>query len=146
MDTSLSGMAFYVPELKLGFQARLPAKASKEHIFFFEALAVCSAFHYFTDMMGQKMDRLVVYSDNTNTVSIFDSLHTILPYSRILISAMTKVLDNHIDFCMLHICGVDNPISDALSHYLNDLAISLCPGLVIQEFQPPQDALGAIKK
>jgi len=92
------------------------------------------------------MDCLIIYSDNTNTVSIFDSLCAIPPYSRILISVMTKVLDNHIDFCVLHICGVDNPISDALSHYLNDLAISLCPGLVIQEFQPPQDALGAIKK
>jgi hypothetical protein len=145
-DASLAGIAFYVPELKLGFQARLPAGASREHIFFFEAFAVCSAFHYFADMMDRKVDRLVVYSDNTNTVDIFDSLRAIPPYSRILISAITKVLDNHIDFRVLHIRGVDNSISDALSRYLNDLAISLCPGLVIREFEPPLDALGAIKK
>jgi len=39
-------------QTQVGFQACLPTKASEEHIFFFEALAVCSAFHLFADMAG----------------------------------------------------------------------------------------------
>src|SRR5882757_6804808 len=76
---------------------------------------------YFATADGKESDRLVVYLDNTNTVDIFDSLRAIPPYSRILILAITKVLDNHIDFHVLHICDINNSISDALSRYLNDL-------------------------
>jgi hypothetical protein len=59
---------------------------------------------------------------------------------------MNVVLDHDIDSRVLHIRGVDNIIADALSRFKNDLAVSLCPGLIIQPFQPPRDALGVPPK
>jgi hypothetical protein len=82
---------------------------------------------------------------SSNTVDIFNSLRASTPYNRILISAINVVLDHDIDFRVLHVRGVDNPIADAVSRFKNDLAVSLCPGLVIQNFEPPQDAMGAVR-
>ena len=56
---------------------------------------------------------------------------------------MDVTLDHKIDFRVLHVHGIDNPIADAISHFKNDLAVSLCLGLVIRNFEPPRDALGA---
>ena len=46
---------------------------------------------------------------------------------------MSLVLDHEIDFQVLHVRGIDNPVANALSHFKNDLAVSICPGLVIQD-------------
>ena len=59
---------------------------------------------------------------------------------------MDVTLDHEINFHILHVRSVDNPIADAISHFKNDLAVSLCPGLVIWNFKPPQDALGVVHK
>jgi hypothetical protein len=144
-DASAIGMAYYIPSLSLAFQCPIPTSAASEHIFFFEALAVCSVFH-FVSSFPSSSNRLVIYSDNTNTVDIFNSLRAIAPYNRLLISAMSVVLDHKIDFRVLHVRGTDNPIADALSRLKNDLAVSICPGLVIQTFEPPRDAMGATPK
>lgn len=145
-DASALGMGFYVPSLKLAFQCQLPPTGTSEHIFFFEALAVCSVFYIITTFLDRPPHRLVIYSDNTNTVNIFNSLRAIAPYNQVLISAMNVVLDHHIDFQVLHVRGVDNPIADAISRFKNDLAVSLCPSLVIRPFEPPCDALGVSSK
>lgn len=145
-DASAHGMAFYIPSLNSAFQCRLPSNASDEHIFFFEALAVCSVFHFVASSLKAPPQRLVIFSDNSNTVDIFNSLHAIAPYNRLLISAMNVVLDHDIDFRVLHVRGVDNPIADAVSRFKNDLAVSLCAGLVIRPFEPPRDALGVISE
>ena len=76
---------------------------------------------------------------------MFNSLRASDPYNRILILAMNVVLDHDIDFRVLHIRGVDNPVADAISRFKNDLAVSLCPGLVIQSFEPPRDVLGVVQ-
>jgi len=49
---------------------------------------------------------------------------------------MNAILDHEIDFRVLHVRGVENPIADAISRLKNDLVILLCPGLIIQSFQP----------
>jgi hypothetical protein len=144
-DASAHGMAIYIPSLKLALQCPLPPLASEKHIFFFEALAVCSAFHSVTSLI-ESPHRLVIYSDNTNTVDIFNSLRASAPYNQLLISAMNVVLDHNIDFRVLHVRGIDNPIADAISRFKNDLAVSLCSGLVIRSFEPPRDALGVDSK
>jgi hypothetical protein len=144
-DASAHGMAIYIPSLKLALQCPLPPLASEKHIFFFEALAVCSAFHCVTSLI-ESPHRLVIYSDNTNTVDIFNSLRACAPYNQLLISAMNVVLDHNIDFRVLHVRGIDNPIADAISRFKNDLAVSLCSGLVIRTFEPPRDALGVGSK
>ncbi len=88
----------------------------------------------------------MIYSDNTNSVDIFNSLRAIAPYNQLLISAMNIVLDHKIDYWVLHVREVDNPIADAVLCLRNDLVVSLCSGLVIHPFEPPRDALGACPK
>jgi hypothetical protein len=145
-DVSDLGMAFYIPSLKLAFQCPLPLTTVSEYIFFFEVLAVCSVFHHVANSCNAPPHCLVIYSDSSNTVDIFNTLHAIAPYNRLIISAMNVVLDHHIDYRVLHMQGVDNPIADAVSCYKNDLAASLCPRLVIHTFEPPQDVLGVGSK
>ena len=84
----------------------------------------------------------MIYSNNTNTINIVNSLRATTPYNQLLIWAMNIVLDHNLEFQVLHVQSADNSIADAVSWFKNDLAVSLCPGLVIQTFQPPQDVLG----
>ena len=146
-DASGIGLGFFLPSLKLAFQCMLLSVCASEHIFFVEALVICSVFHYFTQHLPRlSFNCLMVYTDSTNTVNIFNSLRASAPYNRILISSMDVALDHEVDFHVLHICGVNNPITDAISHFKNDLAVSLCPGLVIWNFEPPRDVLGVAQK
>jgi hypothetical protein len=72
-DASLVGLGFWYPEINFGFQSQLPLNAPLGSIFFFEALAVCSAIHSLTDT--EPIPRHVaIFTDNTNTVDIFNSL------------------------------------------------------------------------
>ena len=101
-DTSGTRLGFFLPSLKLVFQSTLPSVCASEHIFFFEALAVCTAFHYFAQHLPRlSVNRLVVYTNSTNTVDIFNSLRASAPYNCILISSMDVTLDHKIDFCVL---------------------------------------------
>jgi hypothetical protein len=119
--------------------------STSEHIFFFEALAVCSVFHYFTQHPPELSHNcLVVYTNSTNVVNIFNSLWASAPYNCILISSMDVILDHKVDFHVLHIFSVDHPITDAISCSKNDLAVSLCPGLIILNFEPTRDALRVV--
>ena len=111
----------------------------------FEALAVCLTFHYFANQLQNlSCNHLVIYTDSSNTVDVFNCLRASAPYNRIIISTMNVVLDHDIDFQVLHVHGVDNPVANAISHFKNDLAVSLYPGLFIQNFGPLRDALGVV--
>ena len=73
-DASPIAMAFFIPSLKLAFQCPIPPGAASENIFFFEALAVCSVFHFAASSFPAPPHRLVIYSDNTNSVDhIFET-------------------------------------------------------------------------
>jgi len=89
-------MAIHIPSLKLALQCPLPLLALEKH-FFFLALMVCSAFHSGA-LLIESPHCLVIYSGNTNTVNIFNSLHVSTSYNQLVISAMNVVLDHNIDF------------------------------------------------
>jgi hypothetical protein len=48
-----------------------------------------------------------------------------------------------IDLHIVHLAGENNNVADALSHFQNDNACLLVPGLSILPFTPPRDTLGA---
>jgi hypothetical protein len=144
-DAPSIGMAYFIPSLKLAFQCLIPPDAPSKHIFFFEALAICSIFHFATTS-SPTPHRLMIYSDNTNMVDIFNSLHASAPYDHLLISAINIVLDHEIDYWVLLVHGIDNPVADAVSHFKNNLEVSLYPSLVIWNFEPPRDMLGGGSK
>src|ERR1700678_3941411 len=69
-DACLSGMGFYFENSQEGFQCVLPYDMPKQTIFYFEALVVVSIVNTVTHM-SKIPSKLLVLSDNTNTVNIF---------------------------------------------------------------------------
>ncbi|KAH7918235.1 hypothetical protein BV22DRAFT_1186828 [Leucogyrophana mollusca] len=141
-DASGVAMAFWYPSLGLGFQLLLPPHPWRGTILFHEALAVCSAIHE-AGHHFPRGSRLAVFTDNMNTVHMFNSLAADPDYNPILILAVNVILASRINVHIFHIAGVDNIVADHLSQNQNVLAERAAPRLVIETFQPPQDVLGA---
>ena len=96
-DASGVRLGFFIPSSKLAFQCQLPLVSTSQH-FFFEVLTVFLVFHYFISVLpNPNYCHLVIYSNITNTVDIFNSLH-MSAHNLILISAMNVVLNHKIDF------------------------------------------------
>jgi len=142
-DASGVGMGIWFPGEYAGFQCPLPADGPKDLIFYYEALAICSAFY-----LGAKYgcDRIAIYSDNTNAVDMFSSLRAKPVYNSILISAVDFTINTSIATKVYFVPGYQNTIADYLSRFLNTSALRLAPKLQIHHFEPPRDALGAAKK
>ena len=75
-DACLSRLGFYLKCLKKGYQCMVPHQAPKDTIFYFEALAVVSVVDAVT-RLSTIPSKLLIYSDNTNTVNIFHSLRSL---------------------------------------------------------------------
>jgi hypothetical protein len=144
-DACLTGMGFYIPTLALAFHSPVPGDPPPGAIFFFEALAVCSALHW-SSTFAPRPRTLTIFSDNTNSVDIFSSLRATPAYNPILKSSVDVRVSANIDLQVLHVPGELNTIADAVSRSQFDLARSLVPGLNILPFTPPRDALGAVQK
>jgi hypothetical protein len=141
-DACLQGMAFWYPELKLGYQCRVPS-GHHAPIFYWEAVAVACAMMCTT---SNNRPRLIVFSDNQNTVDIWNSLKASAPYNATLILAISKLIEHRTDARVLHVPGVNNTVADALSRFNNSLALRLVPGIQIGLFETPHVMLGALKK
>src|SRR5882762_1404803 len=99
-DVSSKGMGIWFLGEHAGYQCPLPLDVPKDIIFFFEALAVCSAIHLGCCFV--KTTQLIVYTDNTNTFNIFTSLAVRPDYNRILMSAIDVLIKDEIDLHMYH--------------------------------------------
>jgi hypothetical protein len=122
-DASSIALAYYFPSLNFAYYAPLPSNPPSNTIFWFEALAVCSAIHHAANIwacdFSPKLDRLLVRTDSMNSVHMFNSLHAKPAY---------------------------NSIVDAVSRENFSLARRLSPNLIILSFTPPRDALGAFSQ
>ena len=143
-DASSKGLGVWFLGEHVSYQCPLPLNAPKDAIFYFEALAVCSAILLARSF--QKTPRLMVYTDSTNTFDIFTSLTAKPVYNKILMCSIDMLLEDGLDLRVFHIPGHNNLIANPLSRYKNRLATILCPGLIIGTFTPPQDVMGAPKK
>jgi len=142
-DASAVGMGIWFPGEYAGFQCSLPTDGPKDLIFFYEALAVYSALYLGA---GYGCDRIAVYSDNTNTVDMFSSFRAKPAYNSILMSSVDFNIKNSITTKVYYVPGKQNVVADHLSRFQNAKALQLAPKLQICSFQPPQDAMGAVKK
>jgi hypothetical protein len=142
-DASSVGMGIWFPGEYAGYQSSLPINGPKDLIFYYEALAICSAIHLAAQ---HGVRRVAIYSDNTNSVDMFSSLRARPEYNRILRSTIDVAILHELEFKVYYVPGPENVIADHLSRFRNHLAVQLAPRLVISPFQPPQDALGAPKK
>jgi hypothetical protein len=142
-DASGVGMGIWFPGEYAGFQCPLPTEGPSDLIFFYEALAVCSAFHLGAEY---RYNRIAIYTDNSNTVDMFASLRAQPTYNAILMSWVDFTLSTSIATKVYFVPGTQNVIADHLSRFQNQDALRLAPKLCIQTFQPPQNAMGAAKK
>lgn len=140
-DACLSGLGFFLERARKGFQCVVPHDAPRDTIFYFEILAVVSVVEEATHLSPVPA-RLLIFTDNTNTVDIFHSLHCLPPYNDLLKFTVSLLLKFNISLRVVHVPGVDNVVVDALSKFQNDKAVTACPGLSISNFQPPRIALG----
>jgi hypothetical protein len=140
-DACLSGLGFFFENLGEGFQCLVPQRPPKDTIFYFEALAVASVVDAAT-RLSPIPTRLLVFTDNTNTVDIFHSLRCLPPYNDLLKITVSTLIKYGISLRVIHVPGVKNSIADALSRFDNAKATDLCPHLSISKFQPPRVAMG----
>ena len=140
-DACMSGLGFFFENSREGFQCIVPQDPPRDTIFFFEALAVVSVVDAVTKL-DHVPKRLLIFSDNTNTVDIFHSLRSLPPYNSLLKFTVSLLIEFNISLRVVHIPGVDNIIADSLSRFENTKAIAACPGLSISKFQPPRAAMG----
>ena len=143
-DTCLSGLGFFFERSKEGFQCHVPNSPPKDTIFFFEALAIVSVVDA-ASRLPSVPSRLLIFSDNTNSVDIFHSLRSLPPYNDLLKFTVSLLIAHGISLRVAHVSGVDNGVADGLSRFENDRALSLCPGLTISNFEPPRQALGLLQ-
>jgi hypothetical protein len=144
-DACPDGMGFWYPSLNLGFYSPTPENSVTTIIFYFEALCVFCALRD-VQHRAQKGARVVIYTDNMNTVQIFNSLACLPTYNHLLRRSVDILLASNIDLRVLHVSGENNETADALSRCQFMSALNMTPELLISPFKPPQWTLGAIKK
>ena len=113
-DASLTGLGCYLPITNTGFAAQAPASAPSDNIFFLEALCVCWAIHiaHRRHLSGN----IVIFTDNENTVSLFNRLYSSVPlYNPILIATVNILIQKPFRIQVLTVPGSENIIADALS-------------------------------
>jgi hypothetical protein len=144
-DACLDGLGFWFPDHRVGYYSPVPMNVPVDLIFFFEALSVTSAVHR-AHLSSPNGSRIVVYTDNMNTVNIFNSLHCQPAYNRLLRFVVDILVQGDHDLRVLHVPGEENEVADAISRQAFGKAIDLVPGLQLLDFQPPPLALGAARK
>ena len=140
-DACMSSLGFFIENTKQGFQCSIPENPPKDSIFYFEALAVVSVVDMVTQMPNVP-SKLLIFSDNTNTVNIFNSLRSLPIYNELLKFTVSILIKFNISLRVTYIPGPDNIIADSLSRYQNTKALATCPDLAISSFQPPRVTLG----
>jgi len=144
-DACPEGMGFWYTSLNLGFYAPTPRDSEISVIFYFEALCVYCALRDIASR-AHKGARVVIYTDNMNSVQIFNSLACLPAYNHLLRHSVDILLSTEIDLRVLHISGERNVAADALSRGQFTRALNVIPELRVSPFQPPRWTLGAVEK
>ena len=135
-DACPEGLGFWYPRTKEGFHAATPSNVSREYIFYFESLCVVSALDHI-QTRAPKGSKIIIYTDNSNTVDIFRSYHCLPAYNSLLKTAVNIVLANDFSLRVLHVAGNNNVVADALSRVRFSVALQNEPQLQITLFKPP---------
>ncbi|KAJ7865512.1 hypothetical protein B0H13DRAFT_1637057 [Mycena leptocephala] len=99
-------MGFWEPATELGWfcgEEDLPCEVTADTIFYLDALCVAPAFEHVDPEF--ELRKIVVYTDNTNTVDIFNSLCALPAYNSILTSSIDVLFDSEFDIRVLYVEG-----------------------------------------
>lgn len=146
-DACMSGLGFWSPDLNQGFAGALPqlppGVSGPDTIYWHEAICVLRALAWAVSLPNPPR-RLAIFTDNLNTVQVFNSLKAHNEYNHILLLAARLRIESRVDLRVTHIPGVDNSVADALSRGLLSSAQQLVPGLAIHALgEPSWLSLGA---
>ena len=135
-DACPEGMGFWYPVSKEGYYAPTPINVPSNVIFYFESLCVLSALTHVEGRAPQG-SKIVIYTDNLNTVDIFHSYRCLPQYNHLLKSAVDITTKHDFNLRVLHVPGVDNVVADALSRVKFSIALEHEPHLRFFNFHPP---------
>jgi len=144
-DACLEGMGFWYPDHSLGYYSPVPFEVPTDFIFYYEALCVLSALRQAAETSETPI-RIIIFTDNTNTVDIFNSMRGLPAYNYILRSSVDIRLKTQHQLRVLHVPGLRNEVADAISRCQFVRALALHPGLRFRFFEPPRLPLGAVRK
>ena len=108
--------------------APTPVNIPTNVIFYFKALCVLSVLAV-VESKTPRGSRVLIYTDNKNTVDIFRSLCCLPAYNHLLKTAVDILLCNSFSLQVLHVPGKENVVADALSCIQFSVTLHHEPGL-----------------
>lgn len=113
------GLGFWVPAMLQGFAADLPSApcSAEDNILWYEALTMLTALLWAAEL-PKPPKQLAIYTDNLNTVHMFDSLWPSISYEDIIWTACDSLMSLHIDIQVWHVPGVHNTITNGIGYLL----------------------------
>ena len=142
-DACLLGMGFWYPTGNIGSSHPIDATTATPGIFYNKALTVISAIYWAVhNLLIHPGSWLAVYTDNANTVDMFNSLHSQPLYNPLLITVFKLLLKFNIELHIFHIPGEDNIVADALSCLWYNIVQYHMPTMHMYHFIPPRLMLG----
>jgi hypothetical protein len=117
------------------FQHAIDPDSPTSGIFHHEALAVVSALYWAIHNLPLWAGLCIaIYTDNSNTVDMFNTLCAQPMYNPLVMTAVNFALNFHIEFHVFHIPGEDSLIANAISHFHYDVLATFAPLLCILQF------------
>jgi hypothetical protein len=135
-DACPNGMGFWYPTSKDGYYAPTPVNIPSDVIFYYQSLCVVSAIVN-VQSKAPHGSKILIYTDNLNTVDIFRSLRCLPPYNHLLKTAIDILISKDYSLRVLHVPGDENTVADALSRVRFSVALGLEPNLRLYTFNPP---------
>ena len=133
---------FWAPALCLGFYS-YTLSLHNLPIFYHEVFAVVAALHWACQHSLPRHHRIVIHTNNTNMVDIFQLMRVHGPHNALLKLAMDLLIQYKIDSCVVHVCGLDNGVTDALSCHCLSVLTRDQPQLTVTLLQPPPELVRA---
>lgn len=138
-------LTFWFPSTNEEFQFSLELCDSPKTIFYNKALTVCSAIHHATPQVPTG-GQLAVFTDNLNTIQMFNSLAALPALNWMLITIVDLLLSHNVNLWVFHILEVDSIVADHLSCLHNKEANQCASNISLHSFQPLQNTLRAPQK
>lgn len=135
-DACFTGLAFWYPHTCWAFYAPAPLEVPQDLIFFLEALTVASAFSFIVASARHPL-KIIIYINNSNMVAMFNSMHTLPRYNKLLKHVVDYIIEGDHDLKVRFIPGEQNHITDLVSRHKFAEAHHMFPSLKIESFQPP---------
>jgi len=138
-DACPTGMGFWILSTTAGFYTQ-SLYNDPPFIFYLEALCVLNALLHASRSPPFRL-KVLLYTDNQNTVDIFSLLQCLPDYNRLIKSSVDIWVASDIDLRVLHIPGEENQVANALSRADFMRALQICPSLSLTPFCPDSASL-----